>query len=204
MSNSDIQKENALQSPIPQFSHDPNFIAFRSWTTILSLEGALPVENPADSNILFLDENAKNSEMEMLPVRGPVCLRNPTRFTQLNVTIVSSQSGRQVFFVRELPGGRFLHLEFLQEGSYTLHYSPAFTPFTLHRQIRVFTPVSRQHSVPHNFHPQLQIRLQTRRAGLNFNAPFPEYNEPKSLLGSKDRLPTLNKEETGEYKKENP
>ena len=169
MSDIDAQRENALQSPIPQFSHDPNFIAFRSWTTILSLEGTLPAENPANSKILFLDENAKNSEIEMLPVKGPVCLRNPTRFTQLNVTIVNSQSGRQVFFGRELPGGRFLHLEFLKEGLYTLHYSPAFTPATLHRQIRVFTPVSGQHSVPHNFHPRLQTRLQTRRKGLNFN-----------------------------------
>ena len=176
MSDIDAQKENAPQSPIPQFSHDPNFIAFRSWTAILSLEGTLPAENPANSKILFLDENAKNSGIEMLPVKGPVCLRNPTRFTQLNVTIINLQSGRQVFFGRELPGGRFLHLEFLKEGLYTLHYSPAFTPATLHRQIRVFTPVSGQHSVPHNFHPRLQVRLQTRRGKMNFSSHFAEYN----------------------------
>ena len=197
MSHTETQKEKALQSPIPQFSHDPNFIAFRSWTTILSLEGTLPIENPADSSLLFLDENGKNSRVEMFPARGPVCLRNPTRFTHLNVTVVCSQSGRQVFFAKELPARRFLHLEFLKEGMYTLHYSPAFTPVTLHRQIRVFTPVSRQHSCPHNFHPQFQTHLQTRREGLNFNAPFPEYNKAKGLLGFKDRLPTLDKEETG-------
>jgi len=186
-----IPMEKGYQSSIPQFSHDPNFIAFRSWTTILSLEGTLPGENRADSNALFLNENVKDCGIERFPVRGPVCLRNPTRFAHLNITIVEARSGQEVFFARELPAGRFLHLEFLQEGAYTLHYSPAFSPATVHREIMVFLPASRQSSVPHNFHPQLQTRLQTPRARLNFNSPFPEYNAVRGLQAPKGRLPTL-------------
>jgi len=150
-----IPMEKGFQSPIPQFSHDPNFIAFRSWTTVLSLEGTLPGENRADSNVLFLNENAKECGIERFPVRGPVCLRNPTRFAHLNITIVEARSRKEVFLGRELPAGRFLHLEFLQVGSYTLYYSPAFSPVTLHREIRVFIPAPLRRSVPRNFHPRL-------------------------------------------------
>jgi len=156
MSNQDILKQNEIQSPIPQFYHDPNFIAFRSWTTILSLEGILPEENPADSHFLFLDENADTRGSERVPVRGPICLRNPTRLTHLNVAIVCAWSGQEVFFVRELPAGRFLHLEFLQEGSYTLHYSPAFSPVTLRRDIQVFAPIRPASTIALNFHPCLK------------------------------------------------
>jgi hypothetical protein len=155
MSHIHIQKKNELQSSIPQFSHDPNFIAFRSWTTILSLRGTLPGENPADSNVLFLDENAKGNGAEILPVRGSVCLRNPTRFTHLNVTIVCARSGQKVFFARELPAGEFLHVEFLQEGSYTLRYFPAFSPITPHRDIRV-AAIRLASNIAPNFHPRLK------------------------------------------------
>lgn len=151
-----ITMGNAHQSPIPQFFHDPNFIAFRSWTTILSLEGILPEENPADSNVLFLDENADACGSERIPVRGPICLRNPTRLTHLNVAIVCAWSGQEVFFVRELPAGRFLHLEFLQEGSYTLHYSPAFSPVTLRQDIQVLAPIRPASTIALNFHPCLK------------------------------------------------
>lgn len=147
-----ISKENALQSPIPQFSHDPNFIAFRSWTTILSLEGTLPEENPSDSKVVFLSGNEKECEVERFPIQEPVCLRNPTRFAHLNITIVCARSGHEVFFARELPAGRFLHLEFLREESYTLHYSPAFSPVTLHRQIKTFTLSPPVRPIPRNFH----------------------------------------------------
>ena len=205
MSGIDTQTGNSFQSPTPQFSHDPNFIAFRSWATILSLKGTLPAENPADSKVLFLDEHAKDRGVEMFPSRGPACLRNPTRFTHLNITIICTRSNRQVFFAKELPARRFLHLAFLKEGTYTLYYSPAFTSVTLHRQIKVFIPVSGQHSAPHNFHPQLQTRLQTSRAGLSFNSPFSKYmNEKKRLPDLKDCLPTLNGEDKGESQKKNP
>ena len=179
------QRENALQSPIPQFSHDPNFVAFRSWTAILSQEGILPEEARANEAFVFLGEDTKENRTEMLPVRGPVCFRNPTRFAHLNVTLVCARSGQEVFSVRELPAGRFLHLEFLQEGSYTLHYSPAFSQVTLHRNIQIFIPASSTDSIPHNFHPSLQTRhakwtfnsplaskLQTPRSKLTFNSPF--------------------------------
>ena len=148
--------ERELQPPIPQFSHDPHFIAFRSWTTILSLEKILPEENPADSHVLFLDENASACEPERMPVRGPVCLRNSTRFAHLNVAIVCAQSGKTVFFVPELPAGRFLHLEFLQEGSYTLHYFPAFSQTTLHRSLKVVAPKVSQSPIAPNFLPSLK------------------------------------------------
>jgi hypothetical protein len=148
--------ERELQPPIPQFSHDPHFIAFRSWTTILSLEKILPEENPADSHVLFLDENASACEPERMPVRGPVCLRNSTRFAHLNVAIVCAQSGKTVFFVPELPAGRFLHLEFLQEGSYTLHYFPAFSQTTLHRSLKVVAPKAPRSPIAPNFLPSLK------------------------------------------------
>ena len=148
--------ERALQPPIPQLSHKPHFIAFRSWTTILSLEGILPEENPADSYVLFLDENATERGSERIPVRGPVCIRNPTRFAHLNVAIVCARSGQQVFFVPELPAGRFLHLEFLQEGSYTLHYSPAFSPKTLRRGLHVVARTAPRSPIAPNFHPSLK------------------------------------------------
>jgi hypothetical protein len=148
--------EKALQPPIPQFSHDPHFIAFRSWTTILSLEGILPEENPADSLVLFMGESADACGTERIPVRQPVCLRNPTRFAHLNVTIVCARSGRKVFFVPELPAGRFLHLEFLQEGMYALYYSPAFSQVTLHRSLQIVAPKASNSPIAPNFHPQLK------------------------------------------------
>ena len=160
MSDLEIHKKNALQSPIPQFSHDPNFIAFRSWATILSLEGVIPDENPTGSNVLYLDEKPDACGSERVPVRGSLCFRNPTRFAHLNVRIVSSQSGKQVFFVRELPAGRFLHLEFLQEGSYKLNYFPAFGNVNLHRQIKVYNPPSRQRFIPRNFCSSLKSTWQ--------------------------------------------
>jgi len=148
--------ERALQPPIPQFSHNPHFIAFRSWTTILSLEGILPEENPADSHVLFLGEDAAAHGSERISVRGPVCLRNPTRFAHLNVAIVCARSGQKVFFVPELPAGRFLHLEFLQEGSYTLHYSPAFSQTTLRRSLQVVARTAPSSPLAPNFHPCLK------------------------------------------------
>jgi hypothetical protein len=148
--------ERELQPPIPQFSHNPNFIAFRSWTTILSLEGILPEENPADSYVLFLDENAAERGSERLSVRGPVCLRNATRFAHLNVAIVCTQSGKTLFSVPELPVGRFLHLEFLQEGSYTLHYFPAFSQTTLHRSLQVVARAKSNSPIAPNFRPSLK------------------------------------------------
>jgi hypothetical protein len=149
-------REKVLLPPIPQFSHDPNFIAFRSWTTILSLEGILPEENLSDSHVLFLDDNADACGPEKMPIRGPVCLRNPTRFAHLNVAIVCARSGKEVFLVPDLPAGRFLHLEFLQEGSYTLHYSPAFSSVTLHRNIQTYVPESTTRFTRRNFHPSLK------------------------------------------------
>ena len=148
--------ERELQPPIPQFSHDPHFIAFRSWTTILSLEGILPEESPSNACVLFLDENANACEPERLSARGPVCLRNSTRFAHLNVAIVCVQSGKTVFSVPELPAGRFLHLEFLQEGSYTLHFAPAFSQTTLHRSLQVVAPKVSKSPIAPNFHPSLK------------------------------------------------
>lgn len=177
-----------IQSPIPQFSHDPNFIAFRSWTTILSLKGILPDENPADSHVLFLNENADACESERVAVRGSFCLRNPTQFAHLNISFVCERSGREVFFVRELPAGRFLHLKFLQEGLYTLYYSPAFSPVTLRRNIQTFIPAPSSEPVQRNFHPSLQNchpksvfntsfshKLKTPIAKPTFNSPFLDY-----------------------------
>jgi hypothetical protein len=150
--------ERALKPPIPQFSHDPHFVAFRSWTTILSLEGVLPEESPSNAGVLFLDENADKFEPERMPVRGPVCLRNSSRFALLNVAIVCVQSGKSVFSVPELPAGRFLHLEFLQEGSYTLNYSPAFSQVTLRRSLQIVAPKESSSPVAPNFHPNLKPR----------------------------------------------
>jgi len=168
MSQQIASKEKALQSSTPQFSHDPGFIIFRSWTTILSLKGLSPEESRANESFLFLNEDAKGCDTERLPVRGPVCLRNTTQFAHLNVAIVCGRTGERIFFAQELPAGRFLHLEFLQEGSYTLHYSPAFSSVTLRRNIQTFKPAASSESVPHNFHPS----LQQRHAKLNFNSPF--------------------------------
>jgi hypothetical protein len=148
--------ERELQPPIPQFFHDPHFIAFRSWTTILSLEKILPEENPADSHVLFLDENADACDPERIPVRGPVCLRNSTRFTHLNVAIVCVQSGKSVFSVPELPAGRFLHLEFLQEGSYMLHYFPAYSQVTLSRSLQIVARKAPRSPMAPNFHASLK------------------------------------------------
>ncbi len=148
--------EKELLPPIPQFFHDPSFVAFRSWTTILSLEKILPDENPADAYVLFLGEKADAREPERISVRGPVCLRNPTRFAHLNVTIVCARSGRKVFFVPELPTGRFLHLEFLQEGSYHLHYAPAFSQTTLHRSLQVVARTAPSSPIAPNFSPCLK------------------------------------------------
>ena len=148
--------EKELLPLIPQFSHDPSFVAFRSWTTILSLEKILPDENPADAYALFLGEKADARESERISVRGPVCLRNPTRFDHLNVTIVCVPSGRKVFFVPELAAGRFLHLEFLQEGSYNLHYAPAFSQTTLHRSLQIVPPKAPSSPIAPNFHPSLK------------------------------------------------
>jgi hypothetical protein len=148
--------ERELLPPIPQFSHNPNFIAFRSWTTILSLEGILPEENPADSYVLFLDENIKAREPERIQVRGPVCLRNSTRFAHLNVAIVCARSGEKVFYVPELPAGRFLHLEFLQEGSYNLHYFPAFSQTVLRRSLQIVARKKPSSPIAPNFLPSLK------------------------------------------------
>jgi hypothetical protein len=151
-----IQRGNALQSPFPQFFHEPSFIAFRSWTAILSLKGTIPEETRANEAFLFLDESADACGTERISVRGPVCLRNPSRITHLNVAIVCARSGQEVFFVRELPAGRFLHLKFLQEGPYTLHYSPAFSPSTLRRDIHVFARIRPTSTITHNFHPRIK------------------------------------------------
>ena len=148
--------ERELQPPIPQFSHNPHFIAFRSWTTILSLEGIIPEENPADSYVLFLGENVAERGSERISIRGPVCLRNATRFAHLNVAIVCARSGQKVFFVPELPAGRFLHLEFLQEGSYTLHYSPSSSQTTLHRSLQVVARAKPSSPIAPNFRPRLK------------------------------------------------
>ncbi len=187
--------ENASRSPIPQFSHDPGYISFRHWTAILSLKGTIPKESRRNDAVLYLNE-VPSSRKEHLPVKGPVCLRNATRFTHLNVTIVNVRNGQKVFFARELPAGRFLHLEFLKEGVFTLHYSPAFSPVTLRRDIQVFAPALTTGSIPHNFHPRLQNALQTHLGGLSFNSPFPEYNGTRALRSLKGDLPTWNKEET--------
>ena len=132
--------EKELLPPIPQFSHDPNFIAFRSRTTTLSLDRILPEENPDKTCVLFLDEKTDAHEPERMVAGGVACLRNPTRCAHLNVTIICAQSGKKVFFVPKLPAERFLHLEFLQEGSYTLHYSPAFSEVNLRWDIQVYVP----------------------------------------------------------------
>ncbi len=150
-----VPREKILSRLIPQFDYDPYFIAFRSWTATLSLEGTIPYETRKDETVLFLDEDTQQSGIERLAVRKPVCLRNPTRFTLLNVTIVRSEGGRKVFFAQELPAGRFLHLEFLKEDSYTLHYSPAFGPITLHRAIQTFTPEQTHRFEAGNFHSGL-------------------------------------------------
>lgn len=151
-----IPREKTSLCLIPQFDYDPYFIAFRSWTATLSLEGAIPYETRRGAAALFLDEEAAGCRAEVLSVRKQVCLRNPTRITLLNVTIVHAEGGQKVFFARELPAGRFLHLEFLKEGSYTLHYSPAFSNMTLHRNIRTFLPERTSHSESRNFHPSLK------------------------------------------------
>lgn len=192
-----LPSENGLKSPTPQFSHDPNFIVFRGWTTILSFAGpAFGEVWSSDSAALLLDQTAGTCEMERIPSRRPVYFGNAASIAQLNVSLVETRSGQKVFFAREWPAGRFLHLVFLKEGSYTLHYSPAFSQVTLRRDILVSKPSA--DPVPHNFHPQLQTRLQTPRARLNFNAPFlaslhyrsthlnfnspfPEYNSAKGL-----------------------
>jgi hypothetical protein len=155
-----IPREKVLQSSSPQFFHDPNFIDFRSWTALLSLQGVLPGENPAGPKALFLEEDAREYGIEQVPVKKPVCLRNPTRFTHLNVTIVCVQSGKKIFFAQELPSGRFLHLEFLQEGSYTLHYSPAFGQVTFHRNIRTCKSEPTTRFTRRNFHPDLKPSWQ--------------------------------------------
>lgn len=179
----------------PQFSHNPRFIAFRSWTVILSLKGTIPNEIRRDETVLFMNEAAEEGRAEVLPVRKPVCLKNASRVAHRNVTLVCEQSGEKVFFARELPSGRFLHLEFLREGEYTLHYSPAFSEITLHRELRVVSSSSMVTAI-RRFHPQLQTQLQTRRGEVRFNSPFSEYNEPKDDLSPEHRLPISNKEET--------
>ena len=162
----------------PQFSHNPKFVAFRSWTVILSLKGTIPDETQRDDTVLLMKEAAEEGGAELLPVGKPVWLRNVSPGTHLNITLVCVQSGEKVFSARELPAGRFLHLEFLREGSYTLHYSPAFTETTLHRNIRVMPPSPAVGSTPHHFHPRLQTRLQTRQGRVNFNTLFSEYKNP--------------------------
>ena len=150
-----ISKKGALASPIPQFDHDPNFIVFRSWSAILSLAGKIPQFPKADPTFLFLDENAEADEVGTLPVGKPVCLRNPGRYAHLNVTIVCARTGNEVFYAKELPTGGFLHLEFAQEGNFTLHFSPAFSQVTLHRSFRVAAPALSNSPIASNFHPSL-------------------------------------------------
>ena len=186
-----------IQSPTPQFFHDPNFITFRSWVTALSLKEFFSTELWANDTVLFMDESSDAYEEEKLPIQGPVYFGNSASVAQLNVSLVETQSRKKVFSAQEWPAGRFLHLEFLKEGLYTLHYSPAFSQVNLRRKIRACTAVPSTHTVPHNFHPQfLQNRLRTPRSRsnfncssslqdhqthLSFNSPFPEYNGARGL-----------------------
>ena len=153
-----IQRENLLQPPIPQFSHDANLIIFRRWTSLLSLGKDLAEENHADSHVLFLDENADTPESERIRARRPVGLRNATQFAHLNITILCARSGKKVFFVPELPAGRSLHLEFLQEGLYTLHYFPAFSQKTLCRSLQIVASIRPTSTIAPNFRPCLTSR----------------------------------------------
>ena len=186
-----------IQSPTPQFSHDPNFITFRSWVTALSLKESVSTELWSNDTVLFMDESSDTSEVEKLSTQGPVYFGNSASVAQLNVSLVESKSRKKVFSAQEWPAGRFLHLEFLKEGLYTLHYSPAFSQVNLRRKIRACTAASSSQPVPHNFHPRfLQARLRTPRSRLNFNfpssvqnhqthlnynSPFPEYNGARGL-----------------------
>lgn len=186
-----LPKENELQSPTPQFSHDPNFIVFRSWTTLLSLEAPDFGEVWSnDSAVLLMDQSA-GCGAERVPTRKPVYFGNAASVAQLNVSLVETRSGQNVFSARQWPAGRFLHLEFLKEGSYTLHYSPAFSQVTIHRDVLVRKPSSSP--VPLNFHPQLQTQLQTPRARINFNAPFlSSHNNRSTHLNFNSPFPEYN------------
>jgi hypothetical protein len=149
-------KEKMYTDLAPQFTHDPFFISFRSWTAVLALDGMLPEENHSGQEFVFLDEKAEKDVTEVIPVKKPVCLRNSTRFSHLNLTIVCSRTKQEIFNAKELPAGRFLNLEFLKEGAFTLYYSPAFSQVTLRRNIQTFAPAPAKRPVPANFHPSLK------------------------------------------------
>ncbi|NIQ02585.1 MAG: hypothetical protein GWM98_21250, partial [Nitrospinaceae bacterium] len=150
-----VKRGKALSIPIPKFPHDPGYIRFRSWTALLYLEGQIPHEIRLNERILFLDKEADRCGVERIPVKSRVCLKNPTPVSLLNLAIVCGWTGQEVFGCRELPAGRFLRMEILREGSYTIHYTPGFTQTTLHRDIRVIAAAPPSSKKAPNFHPSL-------------------------------------------------
>lgn len=156
MSRRSVPLKKTIALPVPPFSHDPNVIKFRLWTALLYLEGQIPEEIRWNETVLFLDEDAEACGTKQISVRTSVRVMNPTRYSLLNVSVVRVRSGDRVFYAQELPAGKFLHLEFLQEGAFTLHYFPAFRPATLRRELRVVPLAPPASKIAPNFHPSLK------------------------------------------------
>lgn len=158
MSRRYVPLKKAIASPVPPFSHDPNVINFRLWTALLYINGQIPEEIRWNETVLFLDEDAEACGTERIAVRAQVRVMNPMRCSLLNVSVVHAHSGDRAFYAQELPAGKFLHLEFLQEGAFTLNYSLAFSQATLRRELRVVAPARPPLKIAPNFHPSLKPR----------------------------------------------
>ena len=153
-----VPREKENPSQIPSFDHDPEFIRFRSWTALLSLSGEIPEGHRPDEVTVFLDEQEEAYESETVRTGQSLSLRNSTRFALMNLGIVCGRTGEPVFHAHELPPRRKLRLEFIKEGHYSVHYSPAFSGVTLRRNLRVVPSQKNSTHLSSNFQPRFRSK----------------------------------------------
>ena len=102
--------------------HDPQYIRFAYWPTLLELNENHPPATRKDQKTVFLKNLSKNFALRESLVDGLISIKNNCNSPVLNFSIYSKKAEEQVFKLPELPDKNSIRLEFNKEGVYELNF----------------------------------------------------------------------------------
>lgn len=115
--------------------HDPQYIRFTYWSTLLSFNANHPTETSEKQKTIFLNSDYPGSLVKEGVVNTFISVRNNCNSPVLNFNIFSKKAGEIIFKLPELPNKKSFKLEFKKEGIYEMYFfiagSTSFSKITL-------------------------------------------------------------------------